>query len=94
MATTVTKAKIVEEINQTVGLPKEEIYSIIDSILNEIKSYLIKDGIVKISSFGTFIINHKKDRPGNIPNTAQKVVIKARKSISFRPSKTIKGLIN
>jgi integration host factor subunit alpha len=94
MTTTVTKAKIVEKISQEVGLPKEEIYSIVNSILGEIKAYLVKDGIVKISSFGTFIVNHKKERPGNIPNTSQKIVIKARKSISFRPAKTIKESIN
>ncbi len=94
MATTVTKTKIVEKISQEIGLPKEEIYLIINNILDEIKIHLAKDGIVKISSFGTFIVNQKKERPGNIPNTSQRVVIKARKSISFRPSKMIKELIN
>ncbi len=94
MATTVTKIKIVEKISQEIGLPKDEIHLIINNILDEIKIHLAKDGIVKISSFGTFIVKHKKERPGNIPNTSQRVVIKARKSISFRPSKVIKELIN
>ncbi|MGL9717508.1 MAG: integration host factor subunit alpha [Wolbachia sp.] len=92
--TTVTKATIAEHINQEIGLSKEDSAAIIDDILDEIKASLVKDGIVKISSFGTFLIKRKKERPGNVPNTAKKVVIQARNSVSFRPSKVIKKLIN
>ena len=67
--TTVTKATIAENINQEIGLSKEDSASIIDDILNEIKTSLAKDGIVKISSFGTFLVKKKKERPGNVPNT-------------------------
>lgn len=92
--TTVTKAKIAECINQEIGLSKEDSIAIIDDILDEIKTSLAKDGIVKISSFGTFFVKNKKERPGNIPKTSERVVIQARKSISFRPSKMTKRLIN
>lgn len=60
--TTVTKATIAENINQEIGLSKEDSASIIDDILDEIKTSLAKDGIVKISSFGTFLV--KKRRKG------------------------------
>ncbi|WP_108784330.1 MULTISPECIES: integration host factor subunit alpha [unclassified Wolbachia] len=92
--TTVTKATIAECINQEIGLSKEDSIAIIDDILDEIKTSLAKDGIVKISSFGTFLVKNKKERPGNIPKTSERVVIQARKSISFRPSKMTKRLIN
>jgi integration host factor subunit alpha len=92
--TTVTKATIAENINQEIGLSKEDSASIIDDILNEIKTSLAKDGIVKISSFGTFLVKKKKERPGNVPNTSEKVMMQARSSISFRTSKIIKNLIN
>lgn len=88
--TTVTKATIAGDINQEIGLSKEDSVSIIDDILDEIKTSLVKDGIVKISSFGTFLVKKKKERPGNIPNTSEKVMIQARNSVSFRPSKIIK----
>ncbi|MDD9331853.1 MAG: integration host factor subunit alpha [Wolbachia sp.] len=93
-AKTVTKATIVESINQDIGLSKEDSASIVDDILDEIKTGLIEDGVVKISSFGTLLVKRKKERPGNIPCTSQKVMVKARNSISFRPSKVIKKLIN
>lgn len=92
--TTVTKATIAECINQEIGLSKEDSVAIIEDILDEIKTSLAKDGIVKISLFGTFLVRRKKARPGNVPNTSEKVVIQARNSISFRPSQMLKKLIN
>lgn len=92
--TTVTKATIAECINQEIGLSKEDSVAIIEDILDEIKMSLAKDEIVKISSFGTFLVRRKKERPGNVPNTSEKVVIQARNSISFKPSQVLKKLIN
>lgn len=92
--TTVTKATIIESINREIGLSKEDSAAIIDDILNEIKTSLVKDGIVKIPSFGTFLVRRKKERPGNVPNTSERVIIRARNSISFRPSQMLKKLIN
>ncbi|MDN5248035.1 MAG: integration host factor subunit alpha [Wolbachia endosymbiont of Tyrophagus putrescentiae] len=91
---TITKSIIAEKINQEIGLPKEDAALIINSILDEIKNCLQKDGIVKISSFGTLLVNEKRERPGVIPKTSQKVIIKARKSISFKPSRIMKKSIN
>ncbi|MGL9726261.1 MAG: integration host factor subunit alpha [Wolbachia sp.] len=92
--TTITKATIIESINREIGLSKEDSAAIIDDILNEIKTSLAKDGIVKIPSFGTFLIRRKEERPGNVPNTSKRVIIQARNSISFRPSQILKKLIN
>ncbi len=61
---TVTKATIAEDINQEIGLSKEDSAAIIDDILDEIKASLVKDGIVKISSFGTFLIKKRKKGQG------------------------------
>ncbi|MBV0899761.1 MAG: HU family DNA-binding protein [Wolbachia endosymbiont of Fragariocoptes setiger] len=91
---TITKATIAKKINQEIGLSEESSNAIIEHILNEINNCLIKDGTVKISSFGTFLVVDKSERPGNVPNTSQKVVVKARKSISFKPSKILKKSIN
>ncbi|VVC27544.1 Integration host factor (IHF)-like DNA-binding domain,Histone-like DNA-binding protein [Cinara cedri] len=91
---TLTKLTIAEKINQEIGLSKKDSAAMIDNILDEIKAYLVKDGVVKISSFGTLVVNKKRERPGNVPNGFKKVIIKEKKSISFRPSRIIKNLIN
>lgn len=91
---TITKLTIAEKINQEIGLSKEDSASIIEGILNEIKTCLVNDGMVKISSFGTLLVKQKEERPGTIPQTSERVMIGKRKSISFRPSRIIKNLIN
>ncbi|APR98160.1 integration host factor subunit alpha [Wolbachia endosymbiont of Folsomia candida] len=91
---TVTKAKIVEIINQEIGFSKGDSAAIIEDILDEIRTSLAKDKKVKIQSFGTFVVKRKKARPGNVPKTSKKVIIPERNSISFKPSGNIKRLIN
>lgn len=91
---TLTKEKIAEFLNEEIGLSKEDSSAIVGDILNEIIEGLIKDGEVKISSFGTFIVRKKKERPGNILGTSKKVMISERNSIYFKPSQKLKDLIN
>ncbi len=79
---TVTKATIAEDINQEIGLSKEDSAAIIDDILDEIKASLVKDGIVKISSFGTFLIKKRKKGQG-MYQIHQKKVVNSRQEIQF-----------
>ncbi|MGL9682264.1 MAG: HU family DNA-binding protein [Wolbachia sp.] len=68
---------------------KKDSAAIIDDILDEIKARLVKDGIVKISSFGTFLVK-KKGKARKYTKYTKKVVVQARNSVSFRPLKVIK----
>ena len=55
---------------------------------------LIKSENVKISSFGTFKVNKKKERIGRNPKTKIEAMISARKVIKFKPSLELKNKIN
>ena len=57
-------------------------------------SELIKSESVKISSFGTFKVNKKKERIGRNPKTKVETIISARKIIKFKPSLDLKNKIN
>ena len=48
----------------------------------------------KISSFGTFIIRHKKLRVGRNPKTGIEAPIKARNVVTFNPSNILKSKFN
>ncbi|MGL9762766.1 MAG: HU family DNA-binding protein [Wolbachia sp.] len=88
---TVTKATIAEDINREIGLSKKDSAAIIDDILDEIKASLVKDGIVKISSFGTFLVKKKEGKARKYTKYTKKIVVQARNSVSFRSSKVIKN---
>ena len=66
----------------------------VDSILTEIGDSLVADGVVKISSFGTFSVRRKGRRIGRNPKTGEEVPIMPRRVLVFRPSQLLKDRIN
>ena len=53
-----------------------------------------KNGIVKISNFGTFYIKNSPQRLGRNPKTKEEFVISKRSKLFFKPSNRIRSLIN
>lgn len=91
---TLTRAHLAEAVYQEVGLSRSESAQLVDSILTEIGDSLIEDGIVKISSFGTFSVRRKGQRIGRNPKTGEEVPILPRRVLVFRPSQVLKDRIN
>ena len=78
------------------GDPEFEQYinDILDMILDEMTNELVKGNDVKLSSFGTFALRNKKARAGRNPKTGVEAVISPRRVISFKPSQTMRKIIN
>ena len=72
MKKTWTRNDIIEEISGSVGLSLSESSKIIEEIFEFILNELEKGDDVKISSFGTFSVRHKKQRLGRNPKTGIK----------------------
>ena len=49
---------------------------------------------VKLTSFGTFSVKHKKERIGRNPKTKEEAIIDARRVVSFRASKELKRRVD
>lgn len=85
-----TKAEIISDVFDKVGLPKQDAEEIVETILDTIKQKL-KDGEnVKLSGFGNFVIRKKNSRVGRNPKTGQQIEITPRKVVSFKPSMIFK----
>ena len=91
---TLTRADLAEAVYQEVGLSRSESAGLVDSILTEISDSLVNDGVVKISSFGTFSVRQKGRRVGRNPKTGEEVPITPRRVLVFRPSNIMKERIN
>jgi integration host factor subunit alpha len=91
---TVTRAQLAEAVYHEVGLSRSESADLVDAILDEISVSLLRDGTVKISSFGTFAVRQKGHRVGRNPKTGQEVPILPRKVLVFRASQVLKDRIN
>ncbi len=84
MAKTITKADIVDYLNNELGLNKSECKILIEDFFDEIKNSLINNEEVKLSGFGNFELINKKERPGRNPKTGEDVTITARRVVTFR----------
>ena len=91
---TLTRAHLAEAVYQEVGLSRSESAELVDSILSEIGDSLVNDGVVKISSFGSFFVRQKGQRMGRNPKTGEEVPIHPRKVLVFRASHVLKNRIN
>ena len=94
MEKTTTRSTLSEAVFKNVGLSRNESANLVDSVFSEILVSLIKGDDVKISSFGTFIVRHKKERIGRNPKTGQEVPITARSVVTFRASNVLKSKVN
>lgn len=57
-----TKADIVEKIHTTTGLSKKDSASMMESVFAIMKESLEAGETIKISGFGSFVVNHKDAR--------------------------------
>ena len=91
MKKTWTRNDIIEAISENVGLSLSDSSLIIEEIFEFIINELEKGDDVKISSFGTFSVRHKKSRIGRNPKTGVEVPITERNVVSFSSSNLLKS---
>lgn len=91
---TLTRADLSEAVYQHVGLSRMESAALIEQVLGEISSCLVSGEVVKLSSFGTFVVREKRERVGRNPKTGIEVPIKPRRVVVFKPSNVLKSKVN
>ena len=89
-----TKADIVEKIHTTTGLPKKDSTDMMESVFAIMKESLEAGESIKISGFGSFVVNQKNARRGRNPQTGEAITIEARKVLAFKPSTVLREAIN
>ena len=89
-----TRKNLFNKIYQKLGFSKNISSQIIDDFFKIFNDELIKSKKIKISSFGTFKIAHKKERIGRNPKTKVEAKISSRKVVKFKPAIILKNIIN
>lgn len=91
---TITRADLTVAVGKSIGFSGIESARLVTDVLDGIIEALATEKVVKISSFGTFTTRDKKERVGRNPKTKVEVPIKARRVVTFRPSNTLRKLVN
>ncbi len=89
-----TKADIVEEVYERVGISKQEAFRLTELFLDIMKETLERGETVKISGFGNFVVRAKRSRQGRNPQTGDEMLITPRKALTFKCSPILKQALN
>jgi integration host factor subunit alpha len=88
-----TKADLVELIYERVGFSKREAGEVVEEVFEIIRGCLRRGEKVKLSGFGSFILNQKRARRGRNPQTGAAIIIDPRCVLSFKPSQVLKARV-
>ena len=91
---TVTRADLAEAVYGRVGLSRSDSAEMVEIVLGEISEAIARGEVVKLSSFGSFMVRMKGERVGRNPKTGIEVPITPRKVMVFKPSNIMKQRIN
>ncbi len=89
-----TKADIVEELYERVGISKQEAAQLTELFFDIMKETLEKGETVKVSGFGNFVVRAKQARRGRNPQTGDEIMITPRRVLTFRSSPLLKQVLN
>ncbi len=94
MSRTLTRADLTEAVYRNIGLSRNESAELVASVLEEVCVCLEAGEEVKLSSFGTFSVQSKRERVGRNPKTGIEATITPRRVLSFRPSHILKNRVD
>jgi integration host factor subunit alpha len=89
-----TKADIIQNINQELGFPQKKSTDIIEQLIEIIKSNLASREDVLVSGFGKFSVNDKKERRGRNPATGDSMMLRPRRVVTFKCSGKLRRKVN
>jgi len=91
---TLTKAQIVESIQNQTGFPRNSSSEIVETLLEIIKRTLASGEDVLISGFGKFCVREKNERKGRNPATGENMMLAPRKVVTFKCSGKLRDRVN
>ena len=94
MTRTLTRADLTEAIYRNIGLSRNESADLVESVLEEMCVCFEAGEEVKLSSFGTFSVQSKRERVGRNPKTGVEATITSRRVLSFRSSHILKNRVD
>mgnify|MGYP000222871040 CR=1 FL=1 len=89
-----TKAHLVDSIQNQLGLPKNQSVQAVESIIEIIKKTLENGEDVLITGFGKFCVKEKSDRRGRNPATGKDLTLGARRVVGFKCSGKLRDRMN
>ena len=89
-----TKANMIENLHNKLGIARSDIHEIIDELFEEIKDGLKENKVIELRGFGTFEVRTRKGREkARNPKTGEVVTVESHGVAIFRPGKELKDAV-
>jgi DNA-binding protein HU-beta len=88
------KNDLIAAMASRAGLSKTDAAKAVDGITSSITSALQSGTEVRLVSFGTFSVSHRKATTGRNPRTGERIEISARNVPKFKSGKALKAAVN
>lgn len=82
-----TKAEIVSEIAAKTGLEKQVVLTVVEGMMDTIKTSMINGNEVFLRGFGSFIIKHRAEKTARNISKNITIIIPAHNIPAFKPAK-------
>jgi DNA-binding protein HU-beta len=89
-----TKKELIVKITKETELSQQAVSSVVESMIEQIRSLLSRGDRITLSGFGTFLTRDRAQREGRNPQTGESMIIPAHRVIKFTASKKLKGVVN
>ncbi len=91
---TVTKRDMVVELSNKTGLRQQDVFAVVDGLIEVLSNSLAEGNDVTLRGFGTFELRVAKSKIGRNPNQpGSQVRIPARCVVRLRPGKELKARV-
>ena len=84
------KTQLIDIVSEKAYLSREDSKAAINAFIEEIETALLVGVEVNLTNFGSLVPINKQETIGTNPRTHEKIVIKAKKTVSFRPAISFK----
>ena len=91
---TLTKADLIDSIQNNHELPRQKCAQLVESLLEIMKERLENGEDILVSGFGKFCVKDKRMRRGRNPATGEDLMLDARKVVVFKCSGVLRDRIN
>lgn len=82
---------ITRDVGDTLDLPATTVARVLDTTLAVILEHLVREGRLDWRGFGTFTVRDYPGRKIHNPATGKTIVLPARRSVAFKPSKVLRS---
>lgn len=89
-----SKDEIIKLVAGETGLTQKDVAKVIESFFNVIGLQLNKKDIIQFIGFGSFKAKNRPSRHGVNPQTGDKIVIPAKRVVTFTPGNKLKNQVD